>query len=42
VPRGTLHDISCLLMDGIYTELPSVKRICEAVAEIRWRQLNWG
>jgi hypothetical protein len=25
VPRGTLHDITCLLMDGIYTELPLVK-----------------
>lgn len=40
VSWGTLHGISRLLIDGIYTSSASVKRICETAADMLWRQLG--
>jgi len=39
VSWGTHHGISRLLIDGIYTDSASVKRICETAADMLWRQL---
>jgi AcrR family transcriptional regulator len=40
VSWGMMHGISRLLIDGIYTDSTSVKRICETAAEMLWGQLK--
>ena len=40
VSWGTLHGISRFLIDGIYIDSASIKRICETAAEIMWQQLR--
>lgn len=40
VSWGTLHGISRLLIDGIYTDSASVKQLCETAADMLWRELN--
>jgi AcrR family transcriptional regulator len=40
VSWGTHHGISRLLIDGIYTDSASVKRICETAADMLWQQMN--
>lgn len=40
VAWGTLHGISRLLIDGIYTDSSSVKRICETAAQMLWQQMK--
>lgn len=42
VAWGTYHGISRLLIDGIYTDSASVKRICETAADTLWLQLQPG
>jgi AcrR family transcriptional regulator len=37
---GTLHGISRLLLDGVYTDSASVKRLCEAAADMLWQQMD--
>lgn len=37
---GTLHGISRLLLDGVYTNSDSVKRMCDTTADMLWQQLN--
>ena len=37
---GTLHGISRLLLDGVYTDSASVNKLCETTAEMLWRQLD--
>ena len=39
---GTLHGISRLLLDGVYTDAASVKKLCEATADMLWLQLDPG
>ena len=39
---GTLHGISRLLLDGVYTDSASVKQLCEATADMLWQQLDPG
>jgi AcrR family transcriptional regulator len=40
VAWGTYHGISRLLIDGIYTDSSSVRRLCETAADTLWRQLQ--
>jgi AcrR family transcriptional regulator len=40
VSWGTYHGICRLLIDGIYTDSASVKRICETAADMLWRELD--
>jgi AcrR family transcriptional regulator len=40
VAWGTYHGISRLLIDGIYTDSSSVKRLCETAADTLWLQLQ--
>ena len=40
VAWGTMHGISRLLIDGIYTDSASVKRLCETAADMLWQQLQ--
>lgn len=37
---GTLHGISRLLLDGIYTDSASIKKLCESTASMLWQQLD--
>ncbi len=37
---GTLHGISRLLLDGVYTDSTSVKKLCESAADMLWQQLD--
>ena len=37
---GTLHGISRLLLDGVYTDSASIKRLCETAADMLWQQLD--
>ena len=37
---GTLHGISRLLPDGVYTDSASIKPLCEATADMLWQQLD--
>ena len=39
---GTLHGISRLLLDGVYTKSASVKKLCDGAADMLWRQLDPG
>jgi hypothetical protein len=39
---GTLHGISRLLLDGVYTDSASVKQLCDAAADMLWQQLDPG
>ena len=39
VAWGTLHGISRLMIDGIYTDSASVRRICDTASDMLWRQL---
>jgi hypothetical protein len=39
---GTLHGISRLLLDGVYTDSASVKQLCNAAADMLWQQLDPG
>ena len=39
VAWGTLHGISRLLIDGIYTDSASVRRICDNAADMLWYRL---
>jgi AcrR family transcriptional regulator len=39
---GTLHGISRLLLDGVYTDSDSVKQLCDAAADMLWQQLDPG
>jgi AcrR family transcriptional regulator len=39
---GTLHGISRLLLDGVYTNSDSVKQLCDAAADMLWQQLDPG
>ena len=39
---GTLHGISRLLLDGVYTNTASVRRLCDAAADMLWRQMDPG
>ena len=36
---GTLHGISRLMIDGVYTDSASRKRICETAADMLWQQI---
>lgn len=36
---GTLHGISRLLIDGVYTKSASVQQLCAGAAEMLWQQL---
>jgi AcrR family transcriptional regulator len=40
VSWGTLHGISRFLIDGIYIDSASIRRICETAAEMMWQQLR--
>ena len=40
VAWGTYHGISRLLIDGLYTDSASIKRLCETAADILWAQLD--
>lgn len=40
VSWGTLHGISRFLIDGIYVDSASIRRICETAAEMMWQQLQ--
>ncbi len=42
VAWGTYHGISRLLIDGLYTDSASLKRLCETAADILWAQLDPG
>jgi AcrR family transcriptional regulator len=37
---GTLHGISRLLLDGVYTDSASIRKLCEATATMLWQQLD--
>jgi AcrR family transcriptional regulator len=37
---GTLHGISRLLLDGVYTKSASVQKLCDGAADMLWRQLD--
>lgn len=37
---GTLHGISRLLLDGVYTDSISVARVCEEAADMLWAKLD--
>ncbi|MEM9254747.1 MAG: TetR/AcrR family transcriptional regulator [Pseudomonadota bacterium] len=37
---GTLHGISRLLLDGVYTDAVSVNRVCEEAADMLWEKLK--
>lgn len=37
---GTLHGISRLLLDGVYTDSASVKKLCDGTANMLWQQLD--
>lgn len=37
---GTLHGISRLLLDGVYTKSASVKKLCDGAADMLWQQLD--
>lgn len=37
---GTLHGISRLLLDGVYTDSASIKKLCESTATMLWQQLD--
>ena len=37
---GTLHGISRLLLDGVYTDTASIKQLCETAADMLWRQMD--
>ncbi len=39
---GTLHGISRLLLDGVYTNSASVKKLCDGTADMLWQQLDPG
>jgi AcrR family transcriptional regulator len=39
---GALHGISRLLLDGVYTNSASVKRLCDAAADMLWQQMDPG
>jgi len=39
---GTLHGISRLLLDGVYTDSASVNRLCDTAADMLWQQLDPG
>jgi len=40
VAWGTCHGISRLLIDGIYTDSSSVRRLCDTAADTLWGQLD--
>ena len=37
---GTLHGISRLSLDGVYSDPVSLKKLCDNTAEMLWQQLN--
>jgi AcrR family transcriptional regulator len=37
---GTLHGISRLLLDGVFTDSTSVTRLCESATDMLWQQLD--
>ena len=37
---GTLHGISRLLLDGVYTKSASVQKLCDGAADMLWQQLD--
>lgn len=37
---GTLHGISRLLLDGVYTKSASVQKLCNGAADMLWQQLD--
>ncbi len=37
---GTLHGISRLTLDGVYSDPTSLKKFCNATADMLWRQLD--
>ena len=37
---GTLHGISRLSLDGVYTDPGSLKKFCNATADMLWQQLD--
>ncbi len=37
---GTLHGISRLTLDGVYSDPTSLKKFCNAAADMLWRQLD--
>jgi AcrR family transcriptional regulator len=37
---GTLHGISRLLLDGVYTKSASVRKLCAGAADMLWEQLD--
>ncbi|MEM9256775.1 MAG: TetR/AcrR family transcriptional regulator [Pseudomonadota bacterium] len=37
---GTLHGISRLIIDGVYTKTASVSKLCDSTAQMLWRQID--
>jgi AcrR family transcriptional regulator len=37
---GTLHGISRLTLDGVYSDPASLRKLCNATADMLWRQLD--
>ncbi|MEM8660148.1 MAG: TetR-like C-terminal domain-containing protein, partial [Pseudomonadota bacterium] len=37
---GTLHGISRLLLDGVYTGSESISKLCDSTAQMLWRQVD--
>ena len=37
---GTLHGISRLTLDGVYSDPTSLRKLCNATADMLWRQLD--
>ena len=37
---GTLHGISRLLLDGVFTDSTSLKKLCDSTAQMLWQQLD--
>ena len=37
---GTLHGISRLTLDGVYSDPTSLKKFCNSTADMLWRQLD--
>ena len=37
---GTLHGISRLTLDGVYSDPKSLRKLCNATADMLWRQLD--
>ncbi|KZX60679.1 hypothetical protein A3709_01025 [Halioglobus sp. HI00S01] len=37
---GTLHGISRLLLDGVFTDTTSLKKLCDSTAAMLWQQLD--